>query len=514
MKKTALISVFDKKGIVDFAKGLTRLGWEIIATGGIYKTLKSAKLQVTTIEKVTGSPEILNGRVKTISYQIAAGILFNRGSRKHQNQVKKLNLPTIDMVVCNLYPFEKTISRRHRLNEAIEMIDVGGVTLLRAAAKNFKYVTTICDPKDYKLVFDELKNHIEVEEETKARLASKTFGYVVRYDDTISRYFAKRFGDSTKLRYGENPHQKGWFHKENTTDPLAIQKFKQLQGKELSFNNYLDISSVIDTLSEMGTKNPACVIVKHGSPSGGAVSPNIRKAYENAWYGGDTLASFGGIIGINREVNVGLATQMTKNKKFFEVLVAANVSKEAQRILEKRKKLTVLLNKALEKPRINRGSDFKSVRGGVIEQDFDSKQITVKDLKVVSKKKPNKKQIEDLLFAWKMVKVSKSNAITIVKNQTLISSGVGQQDRKEACRISVFKATDSARGKNNNSTPVGAVAATDAFFPFPDGPEILIKAGIKAISQPGGSIRDQETIDLCNKHGVTMVFTGIRAFKH
>ncbi len=516
MRQTALISVFDKRGIVAFAKELTRLGWQIIATSGTYKTLKSAKIQVTTIEKITGSPEILDGRVKTISYRIAAGILFDRESRKHQNQVKKVNLPTIDMVVCNLYPFEKTIAKTHSLQEATEMMDIGGVTLLRAAAKNFQHVISICDPNDYHLVLKKLSSEGGLGESTRSQLAAKTFQYIASYDEKINRYFSKQFEPKAKLRYGENPHQAGWVFGQDTKDPLAAQNFKQLQGKALSFNNYLDISSAVDIISETGREKPACVIIKHGSPAGAAVADLIEKAYENAWYGGDSIAAFGGIVVVNRIVDEKLALKMLvgkEEKKFFEILLAPDVAKEALEVFKQRKNLIILVNAALKKPKVRKGFDYKYVRGGTLEQEFDSKRITVKDLEVASKKKPSKKQIEDLIFAWKMAKVSKSNAISIVKDQILISSGVGQQDRKESCRIAVFKATDSDRGKNKQ-TPVGAVSSSDASFPFPDGPEILIKAGIIAIIQPGGSIRDQGTIDLCNKYNVAMVFTGIRAFKH
>ena len=516
MNKLALISVFNKKGIVDFAKNLEGAGWGIVASGGTYRTLKSAKIKASHLEKITGSPEILEGRIKTISYQVAAGILFDRSKRKQRREMEKSHLQPIDMVVCNLYPFEKTTSNKRDLKDAIEMIDIGGVTLLRAAAKNFKDVIVVSDPDDYQEIIYKLEVSGKLDDNIKTKLASKAFEYVTRYDSSISRYFAKHFGNSIKLRYGENPHQKAWFHEESTTDPLAIQNFKQIQGKGLSFNNILDVSAVIAALAEVGGTKPACVIVKHGSPAGGAVAGSIENAYKNAWFGGDPIAAFGGIIGVNREVDDNLALQMlieNGRKKFFEVLLTPKISPEAQKIFSVRKKLTILHNKALQNPKVRRGKDFKYVRGGVLEQDFDSKILTEKNLKVVTHKRPTKKQITDLLFAWMIVKVSKSNAIAISKNQTLVSSGVGQQDRKEAARIAVFKATDLARGKTKK-TPIGAVAASDAFFPFPDGPELLIKAGIKAIIQPGGSIRDQDTIDLCNKYGVSMAFTNIRSFKH
>jgi phosphoribosylaminoimidazolecarboxamide formyltransferase/IMP cyclohydrolase len=515
MNKLALISVFDKREVINFAQNLEKLGWGIVTTGGTHKVLKSAEIKATPIEKITGNPEILAGRVKTISYQVAAGILFDRNNKRHRSQVQTSKLPQIDMVVCNLYPFEKTVSKKHKMKNALEMIDIGGVTLLRAGAKNFKDVVVVTDPKDYSKIIKRLKTNRGVGSETKAELASKAFSYITEYDKAISRYFKREFEES-QLRYGENPHQEGWFLKDRTTDPLAMQNFNQLQGKRISFNNLLDISAAVDVISEVGQEKPACVIVKHSSPAGAATAEDIESAYKKAWYGGDPLAAFGGVIAVNRKVSEKLAVKMLNQgveKKFFEILVVPTLSLEAQRIFSKRKNLIIITNKFLEKPSIREGLDYKYIRGGVLEQDFDSRQLREKDLRVATKKKPTRRQLEDLLFAWKMVKVSKSNAITIAKKQTLISSGVGQQDRKEAARIAIFKSADKARGKNKK-TPVGAVAASDAFFPFSDGPEVLIKSGIKAIIQPGGSIRDQETIDLCDKYKIAMIFTGVRAFKH
>jgi phosphoribosylaminoimidazolecarboxamide formyltransferase/IMP cyclohydrolase len=526
MKKYALISVFNKEGVVVFAKGLEKLGWEIVSTGGTYGTLKKAGVRVTPIEKLTGNPEILDGGVKTISYQVAAGLLFDRERPEHARQMKQLEIKPIDLVVCNLYPFEETVSKKHSLKEAFEMIDIGGVTLLRAAAKNYNFVIALTDPKDYTGVLEELDKRGEVSTETRRELASKVFWKISEYDNVIDEYLAKEllennvlkmsFCKGKKLRYGENPHLPGSFYKEVTKDSLALQNFESLQGKELSFNNILDVSAAVEALSEIGRKNPACVVIKHNSPAGAAVAETVERAYEVAWYGGDPLAAFGGVVAVNREVDKKLAANMLVRrgeKKFFEVLAAPGVTPEALKIFSKRKNLVILTNKGLVKPKLRRGFDYKFIRGGLLKQTFDSKEIKENDLRIVTKGGPTKKQIKDLLFAWSIVRLSKSNAVVIAKNQTLISSGVGQQDRKEACRIAVFKATDEARGKNKK-TPIGMVAASDAFFPFADGPEILIKAGVKAIIQPGGSIRDQETIDLCDKYGVPMVFTGIRSFKH
>ena len=308
-----------------------------------------------------------------------------------------------------------------------------------------------------------------------------------------------------ETRYGENPHQKGAFYTElKNKDPLAIQKFKKLQGKEISFNNFFDINGALLTLSYLGGKKSACVIVKHSNPCGAAYGRETREAFYRAWYLGDSLAAFGGIILINRPVNKKLAGLMLKDK-FFEILAASKIEKEALNVFSKRKNLIILVNPALRKPEPEKDIDFKKIRGGFLIQEPDLKQITNKDFKITTNIKPTRKQIQDLLFAWRICKASKSNAIVLVKGETLVSSGVGQQDRKRCCELAVSKA-----GKRAKNT----VAASDGFFPFPDGPKILIKAGVKAIIQPGGSIRDKETIKLCNKYKIPMVITNIRCFRH
>lgn len=307
-----------------------------------------------------------------------------------------------------------------------------------------------------------------------------------------------------QLRYGENPHQKGWVWKEKTKDPLAFFNFQQLQGKQLSFNNYLDIDAAVECLSFIGQKSAACVVVKHTNPCGVSIDADIKKAFIKAW-AGDSLAAFGSIIIVNRKVNVGLAKLMLKNKRFFEVLACPSISTEAKKTFSTKKNLRVLVNSALGKPKLINNLDFKKIRGGLLVQENDNRKLKNKDLKVVTRKNPTESQLNDLMFAWNIARVSKANAIVLVKNQQLISSGVGQQDRFRCCQLAISKA-----GKSVKNT----VAASDAFFPFPDGPEVLIKSGVKSIIQPGGSIRDRQTIDLCNKHNVAMMFTGIRCFKH
>ena len=309
---------------------------------------------------------------------------------------------------------------------------------------------------------------------------------------------------SFETRYGENPHQKGAFYIDpKNSDPLSVHNFKKIQGKEISFNNILDIDAVIDTLTEIENGRASCVIIKHGNPCGAAYGKNIKDAFLSAWYKGDSLAAFGGIIGVNREVDEDLAKMMIKN--FFEILIAPKIKKEALKIFSKRPNLRILINPELKSPKLSKELDFRKIRGGFLIQEPDLKEIKKNDFKIVTKRKPIKKQIKDLLFAWKICKVSKSNAIILVKDETLISSGVGQQDRKRACQLAVMKAVN--RSKN-------CIAASDGFFPFPDGPEILIRAGVKGIIQPGGSIRDRNVIAVCNKYKIPMVFTNIRGFKH
>lgn len=318
------------------------------------------------------------------------------------------------------------------------------------------------------------------------------------------RRFSLSFFNQKQLRYGENPHQKGWVWREKTKDPLAFFNFKQIQGKQLSFNNYLDIDAAINCLCFIGQKSPACVVVKHTNPCGASIDKDIKKAFTKAWEG-DSLAAFGSIIAVNRDIDDKLAKLMLQNKRFFEVLLCPNIDAKVKKIFASKKNLRVLINPALRKPKPDKGVDFKKIGGGLLVQEADVYQLNLKDLKVVTKKKLTKKQLVDLLFAWNVCRVSKSNTIVLVKNQQLIGSGVGQQDRFRCCQLAISKACRLAKN---------SVAASDAFFPFADGPEVLIKAGVKAIIQPGGSIRDQETIDLCNKHNIAMIFTGIRCFKH
>lgn len=525
--RNCLISVYSKnKRIVSVVKQLVRLGFNIYSSEGTDKYLKQNKIETINIQRLTGFPPILDHRVVTLHPKIHAGILA-KSTRGHEKELRRLKIPKFNLIIVDVYPVWDVI-KSGNLEKVLDLIDIGGPTMLRAAAKNFNNGSTVvCDMSDLSWVVDQIKINGEVDLGERKKLAARVFSLMERYDGAVSRFLARtqahgptsvpKFLGIKKLRYGENPHQKGWYEPDSTTDSLAIQNFKQIQGKELSFNNYLDVDAAVFALSQVGGKKPACVIIKHTNPVGFSIKELIEMVYEAAWYEGDPLAAFGSVIGVNRSIDEKLVGQMlvgkSRERKFFEVLLAPSIDKDALKLLSTRKYLRVLINPALKNPKPSIDRDFKKIRGGILHQDSDVNEIREKNLKIVTKKKPTSKQIKDLLFAWKAVRVCKSNAVCLVKNQTLIASGVGQQDRKESCKIAVMKARDSSRGKSK-STPLNSVAASDAFFPFPDGPKILINAGITAIIQPGGSIRDQEAIDLCNKKGIVMVFTATRSFLH
>lgn len=506
-QKYALISVYDKTGIVELAKEFSAKGISIISTGGTAKHLIKHGVNIIPIEQITKSPESFDGRVKTISFQITSGLLYDRENKNHVREAKNLNTPNIDFVVCNFYNFADS--------PGIEMIDIGGPTMVRSAAKNYKSVTVANDPNDYKTLISELNKNSQTTIELRKSLAAKAFSYVAEYDDMIANYFQKLTNGNDifislqkggKLRYGENPHQEGIFFKnKENNDKLGLANFKVIQGRETSYCNYLDLDADLAAISLLGETLPTCVIVKHANPCGAATAATIDEAFHKAWFDGDSLAAFGGVIILNRPVTKTLAEAMVADKKFFDLVAAPGFEKKALEVFSKRPKLQLLENKFLEKPFSAEYKEVRKIRGGFLMQDTDTNQLNKNDLRCVTNKKPTKTQLEDLLFAWKISQVTKSNCVVAVKNSVLVASGAGQQDRKRCCELCVKKAVKSLNG---------AVAATDGFFPFRDGPDILIKAGIKAIIQPGGSIRDQETIDACDEAGVAMIMTGIRAFKH
>ena len=490
-QKYALISVYDKTGIENLAKAFEKNGIKIISTGGTAKVLQKSGIKVIPIEQITKSPESFDGRVKTVSFQIISGLLYDRKNKSHLKQANELKTPEIDFVVCNFYDFSN--------KPGIEMIDIGGPTMVRSAAKNYQSVTVIVDPKDYTEVISELETNSQTSADLRKNLAATAFSYVSQYNSLIANYFQEKIHGEDKfislqhgkkLRYGENPHQSAMFVQDNNPDKLGLGNFKVLQGKETSYNNYLDLDSGLQAVCLINGTKPACVILKHTNPCGAALGKTIEDAFNRAWFDGDPLAAFGGVILFNRPVTKKLAEIMVKDKKFFEIVAAPGFEKDALAVFSLRPKLQLLENKLLEKPFLSQYKDIKKIRGGYLIQDLDTYQLTKKDLKCVTKKKPTSQQVDDLLFAWKISQISKSNCVVAVKNCVLLASGVGQQDRKRCCELCIKKAIKPL---------TGAIAGTAGFFPFTDCPDVLIKAGINALIQPGGSIRDQETIDACNQ---------------
>lgn len=509
--KRALISVYDKSGIIEFAKDLKDLGWEIISTGGTSKILKEANIDIIEIEEITNFPEILDGRVKTLNPNIHGGILYKRDNKTHINTLKELNINSIDMVVNNLYPFEETLKREGVSHEEIiENIDIGGPSMIRAAAKNYKDVIAIIDPKDYDLIINELKNNKDTSLETRQYLAAKVFQYTAYYDSLISNYFNKlenidfpnilnlSFKDKQELRYGENPHQKAAFYKEIDNLEGTISGGIQLHGKELSFNNINDSNGALEILKEF--EEPTIVAVKHANPCGIGSGENLLEAYEKA-YESDKISIFGGIIAANREIDEKVAEKI--NEIFIEIVMAPDFTEEALNILKSKKNIRLI-----KIPNIMKKDypfyDIKKVLGGILLQERDTK-ILDGELKAVTKRKPTEKEMLDLLFAWKAVKGVKSNSVLLAKNKGTIGIGMGETNRVWAVEKAIERAGDKAQG---------SVLASDGFFPFKDSVEALAKAGITAIIQPGGSIRDEESIIEADKNNMAMIFTGIRHFKH
>jgi len=508
--KRALISVYDKTGIVEFAKKLVELGWQIISTGGSYKELKNSGIDVIGIEEVTGFPEILDGRVKTLNPYIHGGILYKRDDEKHISTVKNMNISSIDLIVNNLYPFEETLEKKDVTHEEIiENIDIGGPSMIRAAAKNYKDVTVIIDPEDYQLVLEELMENGQTTLKTRLYLARKVFNYTAYYDSIISKYFNEldnvEFPDymtlgyklKSSLRYGENPHQNAAFYVKSDIDEGSIAGGEKLHGKELSFNNINDGSAALDMVKEFD--EPTVVAVKHANPCGIGSGRNILEAYLKA-YECDKESIYGGIVAANREIDEETAAEMSKI--FLEVIIAPSFTKGAIEILTKKKNLRLIQVGKVDsnKEKI----ELKHVSGGILIQEKDSKSL-LDDLKVVTERKPTKEEMEDLIFAWKSVKHLKSNGVAIAKNKGTLGIGGGEVNRFWAVENAIKRAKDIAKG---------SVIASDGFFPFKDSIEILGKSGITAIIQPGGSIRDEEVIEEANRYNIAMVFTGIRHFKH
>lgn len=514
MIKRALISVSDKTGIVEFAKELEKNGVEIISTGGTARALSDAGINVINISDITGFPECLDGRVKTLHPNVHAGLLAMRSNEEHMKQIKELGIQPIDMVVINLYPFKKTILKGHvELEEAIENIDIGGPTMLRAAAKNYQDVVVIVDPSDYQMVLDEIKASREISVKTKFKLAYKVFEHTSHYDTLIARYLREKIGEESfpetlsltfekvqDMRYGENPHQKAVFYREIGANIGCVADAKQLHGKELSFNNINDSNGALELLKEFD--QPTVVAVKHANPCGVASADNIYEAYVKA-YEADPVSIFGGIIAANREIDERTAAEI--NKIFIEIVIAPSYTEEALAVLKQKKNLRILQLDNITTKLPAGTYDMKKVAGGLLVQTYNNELLNMDDLKFVTEKKPTDEQLEDLIFAMKVVKHTKSNGIAIAKNKQSLGVGPGQTNRIMAAKIAIEYGKDRTRG---------AVLASDAFFPFPDCVETAAAAGIAAIIQPGGSINDQQSIDACNKYGIAMVFTGMRHFKH
>lgn len=519
MVKRALISVSDKTGIVEFAQKLNDLGVSIISTGGTFKVLKEAGIPVINISDVTGFPECLDGRVKTLHPNIHAGLLAMRSNPEHMKQVEELNVELIDMVVVNLYPFKQTIMKPDvTLADAIENIDIGGPTMLRAAAKNYQDVSVVIDPTDYEQVLSEIKETGAVSVKTNFYLAAKVFNHTAYYDTMIANYLRDKAGlpkypDTISMtfekvqdmRYGENPHQSAAFYKEVGNSDGMLSGIEQLHGKELSFNNINDLHGALELLKEFD-EEPTVVACKHSNPCGVASGKDIHEAYVRA-YNTDPVSIFGGILCANRKIDKATAEEISKI--FLEIVLAPDFGDDALEVLEQKKNIRLLKLKDVMKKQPETAYDVKKVSGGILIQDIDSKLLG-DELKVVTDRKPTEKEMEDLLFTWKVVKFTKSNGIAIGKDKQSVGIGPGQVNRIWATE----QAIDHGTKQLGADVVKGAVLASDAFFPFDDCVEAAHKAGITAIIQPGGSKRDQDSIDACNKYGIAMVFTGMRHFRH
>lgn len=519
LMKRVLISVSDKTGVIEFARELTGLGWEIISTGGTHKAMEDEGIKVTGISEVTGFPECLDGRVKTLHPNIHAGVLAIRGNENHMKQLEELNIDTIDMVVVNLYPFKQTILKEGvEREEAIENIDIGGPTMIRAAAKNYQDVAVIVDPWDYAKVLGELKAGGEVSAQTKFYLSAKVFMHTAHYDSLIAGYMMKEAGITgftetvsltyekvQEMRYGENPHQRAAFYREVGNSKGLLTNATQLHGKELSFNNINDMNGALELLKEYS--EPTVVACKHANPCGVASAGTIHEAYVKA-YESDPISIFGGIIVANREIDKATAEEIAKI--FVEIVVAPSFTEEAFDIISKKKSIRIMELKDIMEKQPKGSLDIKKVSGGILVQEVDIPLFNEEDLKVVTEKAPTEREMEDLIFAYKMVKYVKSNGIAIAKDKRSIGIGPGQVNRIWACQ----QAIDHGQNHLGEAFVKGSVLASDAFFPFPDCVEECAKAGITAIVTPGGSVNDQLSIEACNKHGIAMIFVGMRHFRH
>lgn len=516
MGRIALISLSDKTGAAEFAKGLASLGFDIVSTGGTASALRDAGLEVMDISQLTNFPECLDGRVKTLHPMVHAGILA-RPIDDHLRQVAKLGCKLIDVVCVNLYPFQATVDRGADFETIVENIDIGGPSMLRSAAKNFERVVVVTDPADYERVLMEFKSNGKVSKTLRLELSAKAFSHTAAYDAAISQQLNARAGRGTmdlagaslalglapelELRYGENPHQKAGLYKRSGLKPEGMLAMKKLSGKELSYNNLGDMETALAVIREFGAERPCVCIVKHATPCGVAVAETIEEAYKLA-YEADSVSAYGGIVAANRQLGASVIEKMAEI--FLEVVVAPSFSGEAINMFSKKPSVR-FVELPIDEIMKNKEAELKALPGGFLLQEPDTRKVTADDLKVATKRRPTDDEVRQLLDAWKVIKHVKSNAILLWKGSSTVGVGGGQTNRVGAAKIAAEAAGKKAKG---------SVMASDAFFPFKDTVEVAASIGVKAIIQPGGSIRDKESIEECDKHGIAMVFTSVRHFKH
>jgi phosphoribosylaminoimidazolecarboxamide formyltransferase/IMP cyclohydrolase len=517
----ALISVSDKTGLIELGKALAEHGIEILSTGGSAKALRDAGLKVVEVSDHTGFPEIMGGRVKTLQPSIHGGILARRTDPGHKKAMADHKIAGIDLVVSNLYPFEATVAAGADFATCVENIDIGGPALIRASAKNHDFVTIVVDPADYAAVISELSaNKGATTLALRRKLATKSYARTASYDSAIANWFAKQADDTfpeqltiaaervQTLRYGENPHQKAAFYSDGSKRP-GIATARMVQGKELSYNNISDTDAAYECVAEF--KEPAVVVVKHANPCGVAIGKDQYSAYLKA-YACDPVSIYGGIVAVNTRLEANTATDLAK--RFLEVVIAPDATPEALAILARRKDVRVLLAGTLPDP-LSAGMTLKSVAGGYLLQSRDNGHIDKNELKVVTKRAPTAKELEDLLFAFTVCKHVKSNAIVYAKDGATVGVGAGQMNRRDSSRIAAIRAAESGEAAGLKESPAkGSVVASDAFFPFADGLLAAAEAGATAVIQPGGSMRDKEVIEAADQAGLAMVFTGMRHFRH
>ena len=514
----ALISVSDKTGVVEFAKGLVALGWEVLSTSGTMKLLKESGVPVTSVSDVTGFPEICDGRVKTLHPKIHGALLARRDIPEHMKELKDNDIETIDLVCVNLYPFRETIAKPNvTMEDAVEHIDIGGPSMLRSAAKNWESVTVVCNPADYETILSEIKADGNTTRETRLKLSAKAYTHTAEYDMAISTYMRAQAGLPEKLfleydlkqelRYGENPHQEAKFFASTVKEPFSLATAEQLNGKELSYNNIQDANATLNIAREFD--EPFCVGVKHMNPCGSATGKTIAEAWKKA-YEADKTSIFGGIVAANREIDLETA-QMLK-PIFLEIVMAPSFAPDALELLCTKKNLRVLKVDMSKDNTVRK--QYVSMNGGMLVQDRDINTKPVSAEQCVTEAKPTAEQLADLEFAWKIVKHVKSNAIVVAKNGMTYGVGAGQMNRIGSAEIALKQAQATLKEEGKDIMTEGLVLASDGFFPFNDCVALAAEYGIKAIVQPGGSIRDEDSVKLADEKGITMLFTGERHFKH